>query len=218
MQSLKEIVKRYLLAIRHKRFQKKVIKQDDITILSNCCIGGTMYNDLGLQFLSPTINLFFGHHGFIDFVNHLAEYKNADLVQMEKYDVNENGVKAPVGLLKKDGLPDVEIHFLHYNSFENAKNKWFERFQRINYSKIYLVIEAKEEHEYKLLQEYSELPYPKIIFTNIKSSLSSAMYMNFYNSKKNHKKSVTSLVGMFGRRGYDEFDFVDEIFNYDYKE
>lgn len=38
-----------------------------------------MYNDIGLEFNSPTINLFFGQHGFDDSVNHFDEYASGEL-------------------------------------------------------------------------------------------------------------------------------------------
>lgn len=214
---IKSFAKEYLKQKRHKRFEKISIKHKDVTILSNCCIGGTMYNDLGLKFLSPTINLFFGHHGFIDLVNHLDEYEDAQLVDTGRFDINENGLHGPICFLKKEGLPTIEIHFLHYASFEDAKKKWYLRYKRINKEKIYLVIEAKDEHEHALIDEYVALPYPKIIFTNGKTDIEkSIMHMALYDKRTN--KSVTSLVGLKGNRGYDEFDFVNNIFNREYSE
>ena len=158
MKLLKKILKNLMLYFRHKRYRKEELKQTDVTILCNCCIGGTMYNDLGLKFLSPTVNLFFGHHSFIDFVNHLDDYRDGELIKIEdKYDVNERGVQAPVCVLRKQGLPDVEIHFLHYDTYEEAREKWYSRYERINPEKIFLVIEAKDEHEHELIDEYTEL-------------------------------------------------------------
>ena len=66
-------------------------------------------------------------------------------------------------LFEKEGLLTIEIHFLHYASFRMRK-KWYLRYKRINKEKIYLVIEAKDEHEHALIDEYVVLPYPKIIF------------------------------------------------------
>ena len=108
--SLKTNIKKMVQKQRRRRLSKLDLKQKDVTILSNFCIGGAIYNDLGLQFLSPTINLFFGHHGFIDFVNNLKEYKNAELIDTGNYD-NYNGKKTPICILRKKGFPDVEIHF-----------------------------------------------------------------------------------------------------------
>ena len=215
MKYLKKCVKRILLYIRHKKYNSISVKNKDVTIFSNCCIGGTMYNDLGLKFMTPTINLFFRHHGFIDFVNHYEEYETGELIFEGGYDINENGNHAPICELVKEGLPSIEIHFLHYNSYDEAKKKWDERYKRINKNKIFLVIEAKDEHEHELIEEYVKLPYPKIIFTNEKTNNNKSIkHMKIYDTHP--EKSVTSLVGAFGKRGYDEFDFVNEIFNMDY--
>lgn len=212
MRLIKETVKKYVLSRRHKKFKKCVIQNPDVTIFCNCCIGGAMYNDLGLQFLSPTINLFFGHHSFIDFVMHYEAYATGELIDTGKYDINENGLHGPVCMLRKNGLPDIEIHFLHYSSFEEAKEKWESRFKRINKEKIFLVIEAMTDHEHLLFDEYAALPYPKIIFTNAASEPARFMkHMSVYDTHPN--KSVTSLIGLSGKRGYDEYDFVNEIFN-----
>ena len=217
MSNIKKGLKKIALFLRHKKYRKTELKQEDVTILSNCCIGGTMYNDLGLKFLSPTINLFFGHHSFIDLVNHLDEYKDGELINTGEYDINERGAHAPICLLCKQGLPNVEIHFLHYDTFEEAKEKWFLRFQRINHDKIFLVIEAKDEHEHELIDEYTELPYPKVIFTDLPSiPEKSVKHMSLY-VKKNNKRSLTEFVNVFGARGYDEYDFANEIFNRDYR-
>lgn len=148
---IKNFVRKITIKLRHKKYHKIRVKNEDVTILSNCCIGGTMYNDLGLKFLSPTVNLFFGHHGFIDFINHLDEYR------------------------------DAELH--------------------------------------DLIDEYASLPYPKIIFTDLPSdSKKSLLHMSVYDKYDQNKKSVTSFINIFGKRGYDEFDFVNTIFNHKYEE
>ena len=78
------------------------------------------------------------------------------------------------------------------------------------------MIEAQDEHEHSLIDEYCALPYPKIIFTDLPSEPEkSVLHMDFYD-KYGRTRSVTSFDGFFGKRGYDEFNFVDEIFNRDY--
>ena len=192
---------------------KLVLKQKDVTILSNFCIGGAIYNDLGLQFLSPTINLFFGHHGFIDLVNNLEEYRTAELIDTGNSD-NFNGKKTPVCILRKEGFPDVEIHFNHYNSYEEAREKWFSRYDRIVKNKIYLIISAVNDHD--LIDEYAALPYPKVILSNVASDPSrNILHMKFFDKKRNKHIPITNM-NIFGKKGYDEFDFVNEIFNRDY--
>ena len=215
---IRGLIKRIPRKLRHNRFKEVVVKNSDVSILCNCCIGGTMYNDLGMRFLSPTINLYFGHHGFIDWVNHFDEYRDAELVDTGAFEINENGGHGPICILQKDGLPAVEIHFLHYNSYEEAKQKWFERYERINPNKIFCVIEAMAEHEHGLIDEYAELPYNKIIFTDLPTvSEKSVLHMHFYDKYKK-RKSVTGFINLFGKRGYDEYDFANEIFNRSYRD
>lgn len=210
---LRDKIKKIVQNQRRKHFSKFELKNKDVTILSNFCIGGAIYNDLGLKFLSPTINLFFGQHGFIDLVNNLDGYKNAELIDTDNYDYF-NEKKTPVCILRKEGLPDVEIHFNHYNSYEEARDKWFSRYDRIVKNKIYLIISAVNDHS--LIDDFAKLPYPKVIFSNIDSDpAKSVLHMNFFDKKRNKHKPITSM-NIFGKKGYDQFDFVNEVFNRDY--
>lgn len=210
LMKIKQIIKQSLAKKRQRKFKQVNILNNDVTILSNCCIGGAMYHDLGLRFLSPTINLYFSHHCFIDFINNLETYINCgELIDSGNKEL-ANG--APIGLLVCNGLPTLEIHFLHYSTFDEAKSKWIDRCKRINYKKIFLVIEAKDAHEHSLINEYSSLPYKKIIFTNLPSNRDKCVLnMKFY--KRRPKGNITSFVGIGGSKGYDDFDFVEQIFN-----
>lgn len=211
---VKEFLRKRLILKRERLFSKKIktIKNPDVSILCNCCIGGCFYHDAKARFLSPTINLYFEHHGFIDYVRHLDSYVNKGyLLDTGK---KEDGAKGPIGVLKCDGLPDIYIHFLHYNDFETASEKWIDRSKRINYKKIFLVIEAKDEHEHELINEYLSLPFPSVIFTNIEGDGHKVLHMRFY--EKHKTKPITSFVGLSGKKGFDDYDFIKSIFNYDF--
>ena len=214
--AMKKILRGILNKIRRLRIGNCSDAQDDVSIFCNCCIGGAMYHDLRKRFMSPTINLYFAHHHFIDFVLNLKDYlENGHLLDSGRKEPTNN---APIGLLKCQGLPTLEIHFLHYHSFEDAYDKWFSRCKRVNYQKIFLVIEAKDTHEHELLNEYVNLPYNKIIFTNLESDSSkNIMHMNFYDR---FKKPITSYTSIFAKKGYDQFDFKKAIFyrdNWEYR-
>ena len=88
--------------------------------------------------------------------------------------------------------------------------------RKIQQNKLFLVIEAKDRHEHDIIDEYVALQYPKIIFTDLESQPdNNIMHMKLYDTKKKGK-SVTEFVDIFSHRGYDEFDFVNEIFNRKY--
>lgn len=104
-----------LSKIFHKLYairMKLTIKSKDFTIICNNCLAGVFYNDLGLKFRSPTINLFMYPSDFVKFCLNLKYYINVELTEVlqEKYNY-------PVGKLE-----DIEIYFMHYNHFKKQNN------------------------------------------------------------------------------------------------
>lgn len=67
--------------INHRRLNKKNrkrIRNKDISIISMNCTGGILLHDLGLKFLSPTVNLFMRAEDFIKFCENLEYYLSID--------------------------------------------------------------------------------------------------------------------------------------------
>jgi len=59
---------------------------DNFSIICSNCIGGTIYNRLGKEFLSPTINMYFTQRDFIKFAVNLEYYLNHKLqFQLEHF-------------------------------------------------------------------------------------------------------------------------------------
>ena len=81
---------------------KRKLQINDCTLISQNCIGGVLYHDLGLQFLSPTINAFIPEPDFVKFVLDLRHYMGQELVM-------QWGEEYPLGM-----LDDITIHFMHY--------------------------------------------------------------------------------------------------------
>ena len=196
------------------KFKKRNI-QKDVTIISNNCTGGVMYSDLGLRFNTPTINLSFAENrSFYMFVAHIKDYiQNGTLTESRKKEHHPHFPNAPIGILHCGNMPDLEIHFLHYSTFEEAREKWFTRSKRVNFDKIFLVIEAQSEYEKSLIPLYVDLPYKKVIFTDANYPYSCCLKMSFYSKYGvGIDYPILKLCSVFGRRGYDEFDYVNEIF------
>lgn len=195
--------------------KKRILIDDSVSIISNNCVGGTMYNDLGLQFKSPTINLYFDSgQEFLYFAQNLKEYICfGEVLPTERKESKKDFPNSPLGLLRCKSLPELTIHFLHYHSFEEAKIKWCERCSRVNFGNIFLVIEAVNDNEKKLIEEYLKLPYKKVIFTNNNFENKEVENMVFYKKYgTGDKYPILKFTSIFGARGYDSYDFIDKIF------
>jgi len=156
------IEKLYRFYIRQK------IRNKDFTIISNDCWGGRVYLDLGIEYNSPTVNLFFYSSCYIKLLSNLREYLNSDLTFKNDsvYEIaNQNRSKKnlfyPIGMLK-----DIEIHFLHSKDENDARAKWEKRLKRINYDNIYYKFSDNYLIDEEDLYRFNNLPLiNKISFT-----------------------------------------------------
>lgn len=132
---------------------KSKIKENDYSFISQNCIGGVIYKDIGKQFLSPTINLYFDAKDFIKFVNNLEEY-----LKKEINIYTENGVI--VG-----ELDDIKLYFLHYHQEEEAKEKWNIRKNRILKENIFVICTDRDGFDQKCFEDFRKIKYPKVLIT-----------------------------------------------------
>ena len=108
---------------------------------------------MGLQFTSPTINLYFTCPDFVKFVLNLDHYL-ALTPQMTW------GEEYPVGHLE-----DVAIYFQHYDSCSEALKKWEERKKRINREKVVVLCTDMEDFSEDIYLEWQKISLPKLLFT-----------------------------------------------------
>lgn len=113
----------------NRYFLRKRLKNKDFTILAPTCIAGVIYHELGCKFLSPTINLWMYDKDFLKFIHNLKDYLSYELEFVDGID------DTPTAYLN-----DILIHFNHYHSNEEAKQKWDERKKRINYDNLYIIM------------------------------------------------------------------------------
>lgn len=189
----------------YERKQKK-LKNRTPSIISNNCIGGVIYHDMGLKFLSPTINLWFKTSDFLAFVKDLKYYLNCDIEE-----TFEEGKNYPIGLLKK-GDTEIRVYFMHYQSFAEAKKHWIERSKRIDYNNLYIIL----EHPSPLLldsdtwKNFSELDIKnKIIITgDTEFQDEHIVHLNIY-EKGHFPGKILHSKGKFSIKRYlDDFDYI----------
>lgn len=184
------------------------LKNKNFTIIASNCNGTFMYYDLGLPFLSPTINLTIGMNDFVKMVENLEWY-------MEQEIIEEKGeYSCPQGL-----LGDIKIHFVHYASFEEGKQKWDERKGRINWDNIFIVGAEKGDCTYETLERFEQLPYKnKVILTHIEyPEFRSAYYIKGFENQKELGTTTNYKKQFLKRRYLDDFDYV-KFLNSSYEE
>lgn len=135
------------------RKMRSQLQNRDLSIISQNCIGGVFYHDMGLQFSSPTINLYFKCPDFVKFVLHLDYYLGQDLNMTW-------GEEYPIGY-----LDDIAIYFQHYHTCSEAKKKWEERKLRINRKKIMILSTDMEQFTDETFEQWEKILYPKVLFT-----------------------------------------------------
>lgn len=75
------------------KFLRRRLKNHDFTIIANNCIAGCVLHDLGMQFDTPTINLYIPFPDYTIFVKNLRKFVYSDICE-----VKDNS-KCPHGLL-----------------------------------------------------------------------------------------------------------------------
>lgn len=140
------------------RKKKKLLTNSNFTVISSNCIGCCMLHDLGQPFNSPFVNLFLNGSDFIKYLKNMEYYNSQELCE------GEHSEKYPIGYLK-----DIKIYFAHYKNFEEAKNCWYRRLKRINYSNMYIIhTDRNSSNQEQELKEFDALPYKhKVVFTHL---------------------------------------------------
>lgn len=183
----------------YNRRRKKRLKNKDFTIIASNCNGSFMYYDMGLRYLTPTVNLAIGMDDFVKMAADLKQYMEKDIVEVK----GESG--CPVGL-----LGDIRINFVHYDTFEEGVKKWEERKKRINWDNLFIVGTEKDGCSYETLQRFDRLPYEnKVIFTHVEyPEFSSACYFSGFEEKGELGVLTFYKKGFWKRRYLDDFDYV----------
>lgn len=132
---------------------KAKLQIKDFTVISQNCIGGVFYHDMGRQFTSPMINLYMTGKDFVTFVLNLDYYLSLKLHMTW-------GEEYPIGY-----LDDVAIYFMHYHTCYEAELAWEKRKQRIKRDKIIVLCTDMEDFTDEVYVRWKQIPYPKVLFT-----------------------------------------------------
>lgn len=118
----------------YERYMRSRLKNKDFSILCSNCIGGIIYHRLGLQFRSPTVNLWMHQRDFLKFAYNIRKYSATEL----QFIHTDCGY--PVAR-----LDDITVYFNHHKDEEHARTDWNRRMKRIHYDNLFLIMYDRED-------------------------------------------------------------------------
>lgn len=196
---IKKILRRIIIGSKNK----KRLKNKDFTIISNNCNGGVILNELNQRFNTPTVNLFFEAEDYIKFLEKMSYYLNCELIEVKK-----SKIKYPIGK-----LDDITIHFMHYITFEDAKEKWNRRSLRIKKDNLFVMMTDRDGCTSEIINRFDKLHFEnKVIFTNREmKEIKSAFYIKGFENDE-QVGELSQFVSIFSlKKYYDQFDYVKWI-------
>ena len=203
---------------RQKLIHKELFP-DDLTILSNTCIGGRLYHDYGKRFLSPTIDFYMEPEVFVKFCLNLDYYLNCEIKPLPDYKIEH----LPTFFFCDIG--GLIAGFSHTNdSFEKIVTKWNERKKRINFDNIVVICTDRRvlEKPYsrcteEVVKEFGKIPYKKVMFSVVDYPYDYVEYLPSFKDEAGCPEATRPSPTKPGKYilEEDEFDFEEFLCNKD---
>lgn len=137
-EKIKNIISVNPIAFHRRQTMRKNLVNTKPTFLCPNCIGGILFHDLGIQFQSPTVNLMMFQQDFAEFVLHLDDYLERDLIF---YKDEKNTCPCAYFSGSKER---INLVFTHYCTEEEATQKWKERSKRIDRENLFVFLEERD--------------------------------------------------------------------------
>ena len=136
-------------------FEKyNLLRRSKLSIIAINCCGGMMSHCFALPFRSPFVNMNLPEEDFLKMLEgDMRSYLTGEL--RLKGTAYETNLKFDFPIFELNGLT---INMNHYSDFEDAKNKWYSRIQRINWYNLLIMMFTDSE---EALARFDDLPYAK---------------------------------------------------------
>ncbi|WP_373100316.1 MULTISPECIES: DUF1919 domain-containing protein [Pasteurellaceae] len=177
---------------------RQELQNHNMSLLASNCNGALILHDLGERFNSPFVNLYLTPQDFIRYLQHMKYYQHHPLRFAAE------NTPYPIGY-----LDDLTIHFMHYHSAQEAEAKWQERSRRIDPDNLFIMMTDRDGCRYQDLQAFDQLPFAhKVVFTRKPyADINSAFYIKGFEAQE-CVGDLFDYSGLFGKKYYDQFDYV----------
>ena len=170
------------------------------TIIASNCVGTIIYHDMRMPWNSPTVNLMIPMNDFVKFVENIRWY-----IKQPLHFLDDSEHSYPVGI-----LGDIKIFFVHYQSKDEALEKWEIRKKRINWEQLFIIGCEKDGCTYETLQKFEKLPYKnKVILTRKKyPEFASSVQIRGFEDEQELGTLTNFKPQIVKRRYLDDFDYI----------
>lgn len=187
-----------------KSLQEKV-ENRNVSIFCNNCVGGVIAHDLGLRFNSPTVNLYISPQDYVKFALRPEYYLGLkEVLPIEGF------ADYPIGI-----LDDITLHFVHYESLEDARSAWLRRASRVNLDNSCWILVDRDGLDYDTAQSFdSGVDSPHVILTGRScfQRIRSVIYRDEWRSPSEDTLDLCAFRScVSGARHIDSFDYVSLI-------
>lgn len=187
---------------KHTADVKKRIINDDFSILCCNCMAGIIYHELGMKFLSPTINTMIPSNDFVKFISNIKHYLNQELEFIHKpVYLNDKLVQCPVAK-----LDDIMIYFTHYETEKESKEKWDDRKNRINWDNVYVIFNDRDGVTKDSIEHLNFEPFKNVVMFTSKDDFEFSFSVKM---KDEDIENINFINRLSGLRVFEEkFDYV----------
>lgn len=183
---------------RRIKIMQEKLRNKNMSIFCSSCIGGIIYHNLGLKFFSPTINTMMFQTDMYRFILDPKRYLSKEIEFL-------NNEKIPVGM-----IDDIKVHFTHYSTNGQAREKWVERSKRINFDNIFVMMSDRDGLTYEQMKRIGELKYRGIVIFTSKEykDLPHTFYIDKYKNKP-YVGNILQRNKLLNKRLFESyFDYV----------
>ena len=174
------------------------------TVISRNCVGGILYHDLGLEFLSPTINMTMPAEDFILLCRYLEDFLAAEMEEVTDHDKDY-----PVGRLNTEH-GSITLYLIHYDTFQNAAETWERRKRRVDLSDVRIIFHVAPPASPELVEQFERLPYAHKVL--LSSGIDVKQHPDCYNLPCYAAGNINSIERYRSkysiRRCQDEYDWI----------
>lgn len=185
---------------------RHALRSTGFSIISQNCLGGIIYHDLGLPFTSPTIDLTIYGDDFVRFVEHLADYLKFKAIPAGfREDTRKVYPLIRVG--------DITVDAVHYESPEDAAQAWNRRAHRVNLNDVRVIATTWDlGSDPTLIERLRACAYPLVVFSGEPSAAEDTLSLTdngWYVDNRGIVHPVLTDWANDGKRYFEHvFDFV----------